>query len=170
MKKLGIDPMSIEEVFISHTHFDHIGGLSAFLNVNNNVTVYLPVLLRGIRDEKQVVYVQEPTALHENIFSTGELDNIEQSMAIKTHEGMVLIVGCSHPKMEDILNNISRFGKVCAVIGGLHGFREYELFQDMVLICPTHCTQHIPEIKSRFPEKYVEGGVGRIISDKQLGT
>ncbi|MBE9511692.1 MAG: MBL fold metallo-hydrolase, partial [Bacteroidetes bacterium] len=32
MKKLDIDPLSINEVFISHPHFDHIGGLSAFLN------------------------------------------------------------------------------------------------------------------------------------------
>ncbi len=33
MEKLNIDPRSIDEVFISHAHFDHVGGLSAFLNV-----------------------------------------------------------------------------------------------------------------------------------------
>jgi 7,8-dihydropterin-6-yl-methyl-4-(beta-D-ribofuranosyl)aminobenzene 5'-phosphate synthase len=27
MKKLDIDPLSIDEVFISHSHFDHISGL-----------------------------------------------------------------------------------------------------------------------------------------------
>ena len=90
-------------------------------------------------------------------------------MAIKTNKGLVLIAGCSHPKMGDMLKAISRFGKVHAVIGGLHGFSEYDLFQDMALICPTHCTQHITEIKSLFPEKYIEGGAGRILSDKQLG-
>ena len=37
MKKLNINPDSIEEVFISHVHFDHTGGLSAFLNVNSDV-------------------------------------------------------------------------------------------------------------------------------------
>jgi 7,8-dihydropterin-6-yl-methyl-4-(beta-D-ribofuranosyl)aminobenzene 5'-phosphate synthase len=163
MKKLDIDPMSIDEVFISHPHFDHVGGLSIFLNENNNVKIYVPISLRGIRNAKEIIYVDEPMKLHENIFSTGELDHIEQSMAIKTDKGLVLILGCSHPKMENILKAASQFGKVYAIIGGLHGFNEFELFKDLEVICPTHCTQHIAEIKSLYPEKYIEGGAGRII-------
>ena len=84
MKELDIDPLSIDEVFISHNHFDHIGGLSTFLNVNNNVRIYVPISLRGIRNAKEVINVDEPVKLHENIFSIGELDHIEQSMAVKT--------------------------------------------------------------------------------------
>jgi len=101
--------------------------------------------------------------LHKDIFSTGELGHIEQSMAIKTDKGLVLIVGCSHPKMENILKAASQFGRIYAIIGGLHGFNEFELFKDVELICPTHCTQHIAEIKSLYPGKYIEGGVGKII-------
>jgi len=163
MRKLGIDPLSIKDVFISHPHFDHIGGLSAFLNENNNIQIYVPISLRGIRNAKEIIYVDESRELHENIFSTGQLDNIEQSMAVKTDKGLVLIVGCSHPEVGKILKAASQFGKVYAIIGGLHGFNEYELFQDLSMICPTHCTQHISEIKSLYPEKYIEGGAGRII-------
>ncbi len=163
MKKLDIDPLSIDEVFISHPHFDHVGGLSAFLNENNNVKIYVPISLRGIRNAKEIIYVDEPMKLHENVFSTGELDHIEQSMVVKTDKGLVLIAGCSHPKMKNILKAASQFGRVYVIIGGLHGFNEFKLFKDLEVICPTHCTQHIAEIKSLYPEKYIAGGAGKII-------
>ena len=164
MKKLKIQPSSIDDVFISHAHFDHIGGLSAFLNENNQVNVYVPVSLRSVRNAKKVIHVDKPLELYENFFSTGKLENIEQSMSVKTDKGLVLVVGCSHPKMKNILDTASQFGKIHAIIGGLHGFDEYELFKDLDIICPTHCTQHIEEIKTLYPKKYSEGGTGRIIN------
>jgi len=42
MQKLKIDPKEIEDVFISHLHWDHIGGLRNFLQVNNKVRVWVP--------------------------------------------------------------------------------------------------------------------------------
>ena len=163
MEKLNIDPTSIDEVFLSHAHFDHVGGLSAFLNVNSDVTIYVPPSLRGIRGVKEVVSVREPLQIHENVFSTGEIDHIEQSMAVKIDEGIVIIAGCSHPRMAHILKAASQFGNIHAIVGGLHGFSEYDLFKDLELICPTHCTQHKAEIKALYPEKYTDGGAGKII-------
>ena len=84
-------------------------------------------------------------------------------MGVETGKGIVLIVGCSHPKMSHILNTAAKFGKVYGVVGGLHGFSEFELFKDLKLICPTHCTQHKTELKKLYPQKYTEGGAGRII-------
>ena len=163
MKKLKIEPSSIDEVFISHPHFDHTGGLSDFLDKNRDVKIYVPSSFKENLNAKEVIYVKETIKLHEHIFSTGELEGIEQSLCVKTEKGIVVIVGCSHPKLENILKVASQFGKVYALIGGLHGFKDFDLLNDLKLVCPCHCTQHKLEIKSLYSEKYVEGGAGKII-------
>jgi len=162
MEKLEIDPAPIEEVFISHSHFDHTGGLSEFLKVNQKAKFYVPPSFSG-PSNREVISLAKANKIHENVFSTGELDGIEQSMGIITNKGTVLIVGCSHPYMGHILNAARQFGKIYGIIGGLHGFNEFELFKDLELICPTHCTQHKAELKRLYPQKYIEGGAGRII-------
>lgn len=163
MKKLGIVPSVVDEIFISHNHFDHIGGLSEFLYHNHDVNIYLPPSLRGVHGVKQVIFAEHPMQIHENIYTTGELENIEQAMVVSTPKGLVLVVGCSHPDMELILDTASQFGKLYAIIGGLHGFDKYHLFKHLEFICPTHCTRHIRELKTLYPEKYIEGGAGKVI-------
>ena len=162
MEKLAIKPGSIDEVFISHAHLDHTGGLSEFLRVNDRAKIYVPPSFSGPRN-REVITITKPIKIHENVFSTGQLDEIEQSMGVKTERGIVLIVGCSHPKMSHILNATSQFGKIRGIIGGMHGFSEFELFKDLELICPTHCTQYKAELKRLYPQKYIEGGAGKII-------
>lgn len=164
MNELSIDPAAIQEVFISHNHWDHLGGLPEFLEVNKDVKVYVPASCPPPPGAKEVISVSNPIQIHENIFSTGELKRVEQSMAIKTENGVVVIVGCSHPGVGTILKSAAQFGKVYALIGGLHGFNDFELLGDLDLVCPTHCTQHIKEITSLYPEKCIDGGVGKTIS------
>ena len=163
MKTLGIDPASIHELFISHIHFDHIGGLSSFLNENGDVKVYAPSPLRGISPSREVIYIDKPMKLNHYFYTTGLLNNIEQSLAIKTEKGLVIIVGCSHPGLENILNAVTPHGTPYALIGGLHGFKEFEVIKKLHLICPTHCTEHISKIQSLYPDQYIRGGVGKII-------
>jgi len=162
MKKLNIEPTMVDEIFISHAHWDHTGGLSDFLKINP-VKVYIPSSCQKPYGAKEVIKIKEPLKIDENIFSTGELMGVEQSLVVKTEKGLVVIVGCSHPGVKNILKAASQFGKTHALIGGLHGFSDFDLLRDLEFICPTHCTQFKSEIKSLYPEKYVRGGVGKVI-------
>ncbi len=162
MEKLGLDPATIEEVFISHAHFDHTGGIPEFLKANQKAKFYVPPSFRG-PGNRDVISVAGPSKIHENVISTGELDGIEQSMGVITDKGIIVIDGCSHPYMGHILDAARQFGEVYGIIGGLHGFSEFELFKGLKLICPTHCTQHKAEIKSLYAQEYIEGGAGRVI-------
>jgi 7,8-dihydropterin-6-yl-methyl-4-(beta-D-ribofuranosyl)aminobenzene 5'-phosphate synthase len=162
MEKLNIEPDSIEEIFISHAHFDHIGGLSAFLSKNNQVKIWTPPSFRGVKNAKEVIKIDNPTELHKGVYSTGELEEIEQSLCIKSEKGIIVIVGCSHPRMKNILKTASKFGKVYGVIGGLHGTKP-ESLRDLDLICATHCTQYKEEIENLYHKQYIKGGAGKLI-------
>jgi len=165
MQKLKIDPKEIEDVFISHLHWDHTGGLSSFLQANNQVKLWVPSYFPEAKNAKEVFEVKNPTKLYEGIYSTGELEEIEQSLCVETEKGIVIIAGCSHPRIEHILKTASQFGKLYGIIGGLHGSRP-EPLKNLSLICATHCTQYKSEIKSLYLEKYIEGGAGKIIGVK----
>jgi 7,8-dihydropterin-6-yl-methyl-4-(beta-D-ribofuranosyl)aminobenzene 5'-phosphate synthase len=160
---LQLDPESIDDIVISHPDFDHIGGLSTFLNSNQKIIIHIPVSFRGIRYPNEVKYYDKPTKIYENVYLTGELDKREQSLAIGTKKGLVLFIGCGHPGIRTIINSISQFGSVYAIIGGLHDFKEFEIIDCIEKICSAHCTKDKERIKINFPEKYIENGVGETI-------
>ncbi len=162
MAMMGIEPISVDEVFISHAHHDHVGGLSAFLNENKDVKVWIPPSLRMKLPARETTGVPEPTQLHEGIYSTGELEGIEQSFIVETGRGLMMLVGCSHPRMEHILSTASQFGDVFGIVGGLHGTQP-ESLKGLALICATHCTRHKSKIKQLYPKAYREGGAGTVI-------
>ena len=66
MELLGIDPLAIDAVFISHGHWDHIGGLADFLHIHP-VPVFLPANCPTPGSAARVVSVKAPTEIFENV-------------------------------------------------------------------------------------------------------
>jgi 7,8-dihydropterin-6-yl-methyl-4-(beta-D-ribofuranosyl)aminobenzene 5'-phosphate synthase len=65
--------------------------------------------------------------------------------------------------MKSILAAASKFGRVHGIVGGLHGFRDFELFESLSIIYPCHCTQYKKQILDFFPGKASECGAGLVI-------
>jgi len=163
MKELNIDPQNISTIVISHGHGDHTGGLSEILKTNKIAELYLPSSFRGAFPGRKVTMVKRPVQIRENVFSTGELEGIEQSLALKTDEGLFVLTGCAHPGMESILAAAAEFGELYGIAGGFHGFRDFNVFNGLSLICPCHCTEYKQEIRDLFKDKTLECGAGLVI-------
>lgn len=130
MEKLAIEPQSIGAVVLSHIHPDHTGGLESFLEKNPEVTVYLPKSFpERFKDNvgaqgAKVFEVGQPIKICENVWSSGQHGKWikEQSLIVRTDKGSVLIVGCSHPGIVNIIHAAKDLVKnnIFLVIGGFH--------------------------------------------------
>jgi len=160
MQRLSVNPERIGIIVISHAHGDHTGGLWDILKANRDAEVYVPASYGARILKRKVTEVTESLQISEGIFSTGELKGIEQSLVLRTGKGIVVVVGCSHPGVGEIIHAASHFGRVYGIIGGLHGFRDFARLRGLSLICPCHCTQYTSEIRQLFPEQYVACGAG----------
>jgi len=153
MKQLNIVPETIDKVIISHNHWDHTGGLKEFLRSNNNAKVFYPKSF------------SKPTEIFTGVHSTGALGTFikEQSLVVDAGKGNVVITGCAHPGLENIIERSRELGKIYGVVGGFHGFSKLEKLQRIELIAPCHCTQYKQEMKEKYPAQFVEVKAGSII-------
>src|SRR6516162_4787151 len=107
----------------------------------------------------------------------GTLELHELSLAIRTPDGLVVVVGCSHPGVEHIMQEATAINPhIHILLGGLHQIQapdpeveriamvlhnEYRLER----VAPGHCTGE-PEfaaLKKTFGDHYVYAGVGSVV-------
>jgi len=163
MKKLGIDPKKISKIVISHEHWDHNGGLEELCSfIKKDVEIYR--FEKNKTKDTHLFCVVEPLKIAENVFSTGRLpgDPVdEQSLVLKSEKGWYILAGCSHSSVKNIIEKAEEHGRIKGIIGGLHGFSDFDRLEKFDLVCPTHCTKYKEKIYDIYHDKAVEGGVGQ---------
>jgi len=180
MQKMDVQPKSIEKVFISHIHGDHIGGLKGFLTKNSNVTVFIPDSLPDSvermvsRSGAQAVKIPGAKKISDYVYTSGPLYGppTEQSLIIDHVKGLVIITGCAHPGITRIVKkamNLMKRDKVHLVMGGFHHppvtvvqkFRSLRVTK----VAPSHCTGDTVRkaLAEEYKRNFIENGVGRII-------
>jgi 7,8-dihydropterin-6-yl-methyl-4-(beta-D-ribofuranosyl)aminobenzene 5'-phosphate synthase len=183
LKMLGFDPHKIDAVVLSHIHNDHIGGLDALLAVNDDLTVFVPQSFPAefkarVSQRASVIQVREPMTITEDIRTTGEVDGaiIEQALIIQTNKGLVVITGCAHPGIVEIVRRAKAYGDVYLVMGGFHlGDKSAQEVETIIAqfkrlgvhqVAPSHCTGEaaIRQFSAAFGAEFIQAGAGLRIS------
>ena len=160
MQKTGVDVNEIEYLFISHSHWDHIGGIDSIIELNPDITLFAPAslskhLLHDLKSmvKELVVCTKKPMQLFDNLYTTGLLGSEmpEQSLIIDAQMPEV-VTGCGHYGIENITKVAKDFlGKdIVRVAGGFHLLRSddakiqqtIEQLKEMGVLYAnaTHCT------------------------------
>ena len=185
MNKLGVDLQKAEALVLSHPHWDHIGGIDSVLEVHPDIDLFVPSSLSGhlVHDLKHLslsvtVIDKEPQKILPSVWSTGTMGEIgEQSVVIDTEQGLIVLTGCAHPGVVHIAERAMamREKPILLLMGGFHLMYSraaeimavIEKLENLGVknVCPTHCSGDLAiEMFARhFGERYIQGGVGRVI-------
>jgi 7,8-dihydropterin-6-yl-methyl-4-(beta-D-ribofuranosyl)aminobenzene 5'-phosphate synthase len=187
MRKLNVNPKNVDLVVISHEHGDHTGGLPAFFKENSNVTVYHPVsfsdnFVRAVNQAgATAIPVDKPVELCEGVYSTGEMRGgpiEEQSLVLETSQGLVVITGCSHQGIVNLVSKARTMSdkNIHIVFGGFHLFQHSDEAvseiitqfkkQGVAKCGATHCTgdRQIGLFEQAYGSNFVKMGVGLVLS------
>jgi 7,8-dihydropterin-6-yl-methyl-4-(beta-D-ribofuranosyl)aminobenzene 5'-phosphate synthase len=197
---LKVDASRIQAVVVSHFHGDHTLGASGSA-VPKGTSVYTPhsfapygQVMTALTGAGLVpVAVAEPKALFEGltisapmpfpgrqISATGAASidkSWEEALLVDTPRGLVVLVGCSHPGIVPMLEQVKKStGKpIHMVVGGFHLLQK-PLAEVRTIAAavkslgvahagPTHCTgdDGIFAFRELYGDAFVPGGVGQVI-------
>lgn len=142
MAQLGVEFDSIDDIVLSHAHYDHVGGrqwtggkiTGDTFGIGNaqpdlsdkNIWVPTPMTYPGTTAQ----ILREPRKLANGIATTGTIPRQlfigridEQALAVNIGDkGIVLIVGCGHQTVSRLLEHAEEIfdAPLYGIVGGLH--------------------------------------------------
>jgi 7,8-dihydropterin-6-yl-methyl-4-(beta-D-ribofuranosyl)aminobenzene 5'-phosphate synthase len=159
MKEMKVDPAEIKQVFISHEHWDHTGGLSLF--------------------KAKRIGAENFSELFPGFYTTGMLEGKvkEQSLVIDTDKGLVIVTGCSHPGIVNIVRHVKEKlpKEIFLVVGGFHLYESSKKQVEEIIseikklgvrkFAPCHCTgeRAIDLFKEEFKKDFIKIGAGSVL-------
>jgi len=186
---LGVDLEDFTNVFLSHFHWDHIGGAidiakhskikKHFIITEGFSKVFIKEL---VGSNHEVSLAVEPYRFSESFISTGGLDTgiippKEHSLIAYDESDYILVVGCSHPGIVEIVEFAERLTRKAPklVIGGFHlinrSDEEIAVIAEELLklgvryVAPCHCTgERGREIfKEIWEDRFIDARAGKVI-------
>lgn len=160
MRRFAVDTLKIKHIILSHDDWDHVSGLWYLIPRRADITVYIcPGFAQEIKDRitsfgVKLVESDKQIFVTEGIYTTGQLYGessgrkiFEQSVAVKTRDGLVVICGCAHPGVDNIVKKASGdfSSKVDLLIGGFH------------------LKDNTDEVNARIVENLKQAGVCRVM-------
>jgi 7,8-dihydropterin-6-yl-methyl-4-(beta-D-ribofuranosyl)aminobenzene 5'-phosphate synthase len=135
LAKMEVEPGSIEKAIISHEHRDHRSGVYKLYPLNRRIGVhFLDAFLQEAYEQAEAIgmkpaRVTAPFEVVPGAYSTGIIDGAppEQSLAVETSQGIVLLVGCSHPGIVKIVETVRKqrgADSIRLLLGGFHMFQQ----------------------------------------------
>jgi len=184
LEKLQIDPKSIEQAVISHQHGDHLRGVYWVFEKNPKMTVHFldnfpdEAFRRAAAVGMKPRRVKGPFEVAPGIYSTGIVDGKppEQSLVIETSQGLVMLVGCSHPGVVNLVETAQSQRKqdsIHLLLGGFHMLRNHPneikdaitQLKDLKVTnaVPAHCSGDLAKelFQSAYGDQFNTAGAGR---------
>ena len=186
LSNLKVDLAQIDEMFLSHDHPDHIGGVMRVLAAQSEINISLvesfPSSFKRLVEKlgANIRETDQPCLISGNCLSTGEMDSFvknEHCLIVPTDQGAIVLTGCAHPGIVEIVEQtkIITNQEILLVAGGFHLLmdnassirKKAERLKRLGVrnVAPSHCSggEAIGILADVFGSRFLKSGAGRVL-------